>query len=1157
MATYSKLLLSTGGGIISQTQQAEQVQNTASVLIGLGGTGVDCIAEIKKAVRERLKPDDVDALVPEYKHIRFLAVDTDKKNAALKKGFSGNEVFDISNPNVKQALKSKAAIESRRELDWLDSDRIDTADIADAGAGGFRQAGRYMLMDRSNAFLDRVKEVIRAAKLGAGNASLYIHVFSGLAGGTGAGTFLDACYLIRKALEEENGTNGKIFGYFFLPDVNLDKIPTSATLVRDYVPRNGYASMQELDYCMSISRNGGSFTQLYKGGKPVDWNEAPVDMCHLICSTDQNRQVIPNAYSNAMHVATEYVMDFLTSPMVNSAEDGAEDGAASTDFDILSHLSNFTAQVMAADERKDHGYNLNYCVIGASCASIPMRKINTYLAARVFEAFSDLDKHVPTETEVQALAQAARVASVDTLLQEISRDADSSLTPAPDSLDWTFVRDNGDKQLLYHYTNQKAEKVGNIEKNAQSMMDEKNAQSLVSRICSQLDACAKDLSRGPAYAAGVVQASMQGNLLNVIDGLLENVKSRTNQRNYNLYEQAGNTQELYNQSRQYWLSVKDSGGLSKSKPKKAFNQYVYDMEDLISGQIELEQLKQLSSVLTALRKQLENRAADYYQKFARVMNNLVSTFSENMGVLNDTTIRDDEGAFAIPLVTIDEIRPNLDAVVEKMDMPGLLNQFVSYMFGANQNGKPVWAEEDEDSISRAVKEFFVRDIFNSFADRSITQFLADKYHTTNNQEITNKLYNEYMLKLKDRSEALFPVNGTVWDSAITSEIAYVSVPSTAQVVIDAAQKLYAEDNRFGVKTSALRDRIYIMRCSVALPIGAYANAELYESQYFQGAQAGRHYYIGKGGSDLFNNWQKLPSLIPLSLIDGHVPAKLQEILTDSDRIYRAAKAAGLIQGDAIMKLTSDAAQSLEQAMNYAASAKQKAESSGAQRALILQDSCTRLQAALDGLTYENAGYSIPKGSVATPAIEERIREDYFVSSPALQTMVREDMERIAEVKKELQALKEEIESANRGSAVVKNFCEALFTGVIAWNMTKVTYTKTEFGIPTETALSDFQDRARFPYAQLPLYQAYLSYQALGEDEKKEMREASSQKMGALDPATITVINSYKTRITEQFNMNFVQTAQAFPNIYQDACSFIKSLNLELRGIVAMLQSFGL
>ena len=76
MAVYSKLLLSAGGGIISASQQAEQTKNTATLLIGLGGTGVHCIRTIKTQVYDRLKPDNPGAPVPVYSHIRFLGVDT-------------------------------------------------------------------------------------------------------------------------------------------------------------------------------------------------------------------------------------------------------------------------------------------------------------------------------------------------------------------------------------------------------------------------------------------------------------------------------------------------------------------------------------------------------------------------------------------------------------------------------------------------------------------------------------------------------------------------------------------------------------------------------------------------------------------------------------------------------------------------------------------------------------------------------------------------------------------------------------------------------------------------------------------------------------------------------------------------------------------------
>ena len=80
MAIYKQLSIASGGGIISTSQQAEQVENTATVLIGLGGTGMDCLRTIKTQIYSRLKPDDPNAVNKTYKHIRFLGVDTDESS---------------------------------------------------------------------------------------------------------------------------------------------------------------------------------------------------------------------------------------------------------------------------------------------------------------------------------------------------------------------------------------------------------------------------------------------------------------------------------------------------------------------------------------------------------------------------------------------------------------------------------------------------------------------------------------------------------------------------------------------------------------------------------------------------------------------------------------------------------------------------------------------------------------------------------------------------------------------------------------------------------------------------------------------------------------------------------------------------------------------
>ena len=48
MAIISKLSLAAGGGVVSEASQCIQKQNQISILIGLGGTGIDTLRSINR-----------------------------------------------------------------------------------------------------------------------------------------------------------------------------------------------------------------------------------------------------------------------------------------------------------------------------------------------------------------------------------------------------------------------------------------------------------------------------------------------------------------------------------------------------------------------------------------------------------------------------------------------------------------------------------------------------------------------------------------------------------------------------------------------------------------------------------------------------------------------------------------------------------------------------------------------------------------------------------------------------------------------------------------------------------------------------------------------------------------------------------------------------
>ena len=52
---YEDLLLSTGGGIITNLKKSAQ-QGAPTIIIGLGGTGIDALKVVKRKVYEQLIP---------------------------------------------------------------------------------------------------------------------------------------------------------------------------------------------------------------------------------------------------------------------------------------------------------------------------------------------------------------------------------------------------------------------------------------------------------------------------------------------------------------------------------------------------------------------------------------------------------------------------------------------------------------------------------------------------------------------------------------------------------------------------------------------------------------------------------------------------------------------------------------------------------------------------------------------------------------------------------------------------------------------------------------------------------------------------------------------------------------------------------------------
>ena len=227
---YDGLLLSKDGGIITGIKKSVQ-QGEPTIIIGLGGTGIDALRVIKKKVYEQLIPDNPNGDIPEYKRIGFLAVDTDYIDTDYGEpcDLERKECLNIGVTNLN--VKMKMDIESgAKEFKWLQPLEL----LGENGTGAIRQVGRYCLFKNIDKVTDRIRKLKEDVTVSTGVSKVNVHIIAGISGGTGGGTFIDMCYIIRDLL----GSDATLFGYFFMPDVDLGKPGINANVAK-HIKSNG------------------------------------------------------------------------------------------------------------------------------------------------------------------------------------------------------------------------------------------------------------------------------------------------------------------------------------------------------------------------------------------------------------------------------------------------------------------------------------------------------------------------------------------------------------------------------------------------------------------------------------------------------------------------------------------------------------------------------------------------------------------------------------------------------------------------------------------------------------------------------------------------------------------------------------------------------
>lgn len=230
--------------------QVEEKSMVPTVLVGVGGTGVEALSRVRRLVEESY------GSLKKFPIISFLSIDTDKDYKVTNPEAAGSPLQDhekhwasVSGREVSDMMSNMAKypwIES-----WFPRELERNIGALEAGAGQIRACGRFAffynyhkIKAKFNEACDRVKGhetfMLDTYDVRVSPNQLNVFVIGSLSGGTGSGMLIDLGYCLRNWLKGQ----GSPLITAIVPMPNA----FASINVGDRVLANGYAALMELNY---------------------------------------------------------------------------------------------------------------------------------------------------------------------------------------------------------------------------------------------------------------------------------------------------------------------------------------------------------------------------------------------------------------------------------------------------------------------------------------------------------------------------------------------------------------------------------------------------------------------------------------------------------------------------------------------------------------------------------------------------------------------------------------------------------------------------------------------------------------------------------------------------------------------------------------------
>lgn len=828
-----QLSLSENGGVYFEGTRVNPTQDPI-VFVGLGGTGIDALLRIKNEVQTRmpLPKDDTGKIIgTSPANIGFLAIDTAKQ--AMEKSYgiaefdkNGDEFVNISVDGLPKAIS--AVVEQTRTDDvvwsWFDRDINGNGGVD--GANGIRQVGRFMLIQNikeiKSKFEKTINRVLNAAK-GQETTKLRIFVLTGIGGGTGSGTFIDVAYLLRKFGSEVNN-NTTLFGYIFTPDLNKGKGGDQTSMYR-----NGFASLKELDYWMSIGSHGEHFKQDYSDTVRVDSNRRPFEYCHLITGRNFNGENV--TYDEAMDSVAGDLFSFIVNEKVTNASGNT--ALAEMYDNIFSHIDTAVKKAPA---------NYYFLSIGSDKIEIPYTEITTLVAARLIKKIQPMIDRAPARDEFAKdlfMLGLQKDQLVTYMKQNVIGIPSSGQTykysdiwPSNDPYqrDWRWLQE--------HATIKIRENASNL------------ASVYEGKLLDYIQGIIKDPNKGPCYAAKLIYSDTSYSLIKTLEGFRKDCQERVAGTGMRINEVKERLSECF-------AAGRNAGVFGKGTVTK---EYV----DLLTQWIEYSFGYWIEADLNDGLAQLIERLNKYYKKIFGIledtMERLPDIFEKNMTKLvsdeHDFLQHPEKAAKYLirPLQYEKEFSEKLDksmAVAVNVFGTSVLNDLKKWT-GLALN--EVDSEQPTDAdVGGALADF----IFTNF-EQELSLNMQQLLMKDAGQKDMDTYLREKLDKLRLGAVPLYELSVEQRNRVYLDEFAMISIPNDCPDILRIASGARRDGET--AKQSEELSRLQWVKVIAGIPIFALPGVAEMEELYEKAMQGGT---VTRRGVHLRYDWRDhMPSPIP-------------------------------------------------------------------------------------------------------------------------------------------------------------------------------------------------------------------------------------------------------------------------------------------------------